>query len=78
MTGMEVTTFAQVARMVAAFGAIGLAVGALNIFALRAIRLDEVPGVKRGRVQWWYAHNPAFLVGSGVLAVAGLAMLVTA
>jgi hypothetical protein len=75
---MDATTFAQVAKMVAAFGAIGLAVGALNIFALRAIRLEEVPGVKRGRVRWWYTHNPAFLLGSAVLAVAGLAMLVTA
>ena len=75
---MEPTTFAQVAKMVAAFGAIGLAVGALNVFALRAIRLEEVPGVKRGRVRWWYAHNPAFLLGSAVVAVAGLAMLATA
>jgi hypothetical protein len=75
---MEPTMFAQVAKMVAAFGAIGLAVGALNVFALRAIRLEEVPGVKRGRVRWWYAHNPAFLLGSAMIAVAGLAMLATA
>ena len=72
---MEPTTFVLVARTVAEFGAIGVAVGLLNVFALRMARLDEVPGPMRGRIRWWSAHNPAFLTVSALVAVAGLGML---
>jgi hypothetical protein len=75
---MEPTTLEQVARMVAQFGAIGLGVGVLNIVALRLVRLEEVPGPMRGRIRWWTLHNPAFLAVSGLVLVAGLAMLVAA
>jgi hypothetical protein len=75
---MEASTFEQVARMVAELGALGLAVGLLNIFCVRLVRLEEVPGAKRARVRWWTLHNPAFLTGSAVVLAAGLAMLVAA
>jgi hypothetical protein len=75
---MEATTFEQLARMVAQFGAIGVAVGVLNIFCIRLVRLEEVPGPKRGRIRWWTLHNPAFLTVSGLVFAAGLAMLVAA
>jgi hypothetical protein len=75
---MEATTFAQVAGMVAGFGAIGVAIAALNIVALRVVRVDEVPSCVRGRILWWGAHNSAFLLISAVLAVAGLGALAAA
>jgi len=75
---MEATTFAQVAGMVAGFGAIGVAIAALNIVALRVVPVDEVPSCVRGRIAWWGAHNSAFLLISAVLAVAGLGALAAA
>jgi hypothetical protein len=75
---MEPTTFEQVARIVAQFGAIGVAVGVANIFCIRLVRLEEVPGPMRGRIRWWTLHNPAFLAASGLVLAAGLAMLVAA
>ena len=75
---MEPTTFAQVAGMMAGFGAIGVAIAAVNIFALRVVRVDEVPTCVRPRIVWWGAHNTAFLLISAVLAVAGLGALAAA
>ena len=72
------TTFAQVAEMVAGLGALGLLTGALNMFALRVVRVDEVPGCVRARIRWWSSHNPAFIVTSAAVTVAGLVMMVAA
>ena len=73
---MEPTTLVLVARAVAEFGAIGVAVGVLNLFALRIVRMEEVPGPMRGRIRWWTAHNPAFLAVSALIAVAGLGTVI--
>jgi hypothetical protein len=75
---MEPTTYAQVAGMVAGFGVLGVVVAALNLVALRVVRVDEVPNCVQGRIRWWGAHNSAFLVISAVVTAAGLAGLVTA
>ncbi|GAA1861661.1 hypothetical protein [Asanoa iriomotensis] len=75
---MQPTTFAQVAETVAGFGALGLLTGALNLFALRVVRIDEVPGCVQARIRWWSAHNPAFLVTSAGVTLAGLVMMVMA
>ncbi|WP_203713899.1 hypothetical protein [Asanoa siamensis] len=75
---MEPTTFAQVAEVVAGFGALGLLTGVLNVVALRAVRIDEVPGCVQPRIRWWCAHNPAFLRVSAAVTVAGLVMMVLA
>jgi hypothetical protein len=71
----------QVARMLAEFGAIALAVGVVNSFAVRMfrvgfVRLDEVPAPMRARIRWWSRHNPAFLASGGLMLVAGLALFV--
>jgi len=75
---MEATTFAQLAGMLAGFGAIGVAIAALNVFALRVVRIDEIPGCVQGRIRWWGAHNSAFLLSSAALTVAGLGALAIA
>ena len=62
----------ELAGMVAWFGALGMLVAALNAVALRVVRPDEVPGYVRCRIQWWSAHNAAFLVCSALAAAAGL------
>jgi hypothetical protein len=72
---MEPTTLAQVAETVAGLGALGVVTAALNVVALRVVRVDEAPGCVRGRIRWWSAHNPAFLVVSVVVTVVGLALL---
>jgi hypothetical protein len=72
------TTFAQVAGMVAALGALGLLTGAVNLFALRVVRVDEVPCCVRPRIRWWSSHNPAFLLTSAAVTLAGLVMMVAA
>jgi hypothetical protein len=72
---MQPTTLAQLAETMAVLGAVGVATGALNLVALRVVRLDEVPGCVQPRIRWWSAHNPAFLVISAVLTVVGLATL---
>jgi len=72
---MEPTTLAQLAGTMAGLGAVGVATGALNLVALRVVRVDEVPGCVQPRIRWWSAHNPAFLVISAVLTVVGLATL---
>lgn len=78
MSPMGTTTFAQVAGMLAGFGALGMVVGALNVFALRVVRIDEVPSYAQVRIRWWSAHNSAFLLISTVVAVAGLSGLAVA
>jgi hypothetical protein len=69
---MGTTTFAQVAWMVAWFGALGVVVAGLNVFALRVVRFDEVPGHVQCRIRWWTANNMAFLAASAALTVVGL------
>jgi hypothetical protein len=73
--GMEPTTLAQLAETVAGLGALGVATGALNLVALRVVRVDEVPGCVQPRIRWWSAHNPAFLLVSAALTAVGLATL---
>jgi hypothetical protein len=75
---METTTFGQVAGMVAWFGVLGMVVAALNLVALRVVRVDEVPSYVQGRIRWWSAHNSTFLLISMVVTVAGLLGLATA
>jgi hypothetical protein len=60
------------------FGVIGVAVAAMNILALRTIRIEDVPRCVQGRIRWWSAHNSAFLLGSAGLVVVGLGVLVLA
>ena len=75
---MEPTTFAQVAETVAGLGALGVLTGALNLVALRVVRIDEVPGCVQARIRWWSSHNPVFLLTSVAVTVAGLVMMITA
>jgi len=72
---MEPTTFGQVAELVAGLGALGVLTATLNLFALRVVRIDEVPGCVQARIRWWSAHNPAFLLVSAGVTVAGLVMM---
>jgi hypothetical protein len=72
---MEPVTLSQVAETVAGLGALGVVAAALNIVSLRIVRIDEVPGCVQARIRWWSTHNAAFLVGSVVLTVVGLAVL---
>jgi hypothetical protein len=72
---MEPSAFAQAAISMAGIGALCLTVAVLNIVALRAVRVDEVPGCMRRRILWWGAHNSAFLVASAALTAIGLAAL---
>jgi hypothetical protein len=72
---MEPTALTQAAQTVAGLGALSLLTAALNLVALRVVRVDEVPGCVRARIRWWSAHNPAFLVVSAVVTAVGLATL---
>jgi hypothetical protein len=72
---MEPTALAQAAATVAGIGALSLVTALLNVVALRAVRVDDLPGCVQGRIRWWGAHNSAFLVISAVLTAAGLAGL---
>jgi len=72
---MESAALAQVAETVARLGALGVVIAALNVVALRVVRVDEVPGCVQARIRWWSAHNPAFFVVSAVVTVVGLATL---
>jgi hypothetical protein len=73
---MEPSALAQAAETVAGIGALTLVTALLNVVALRAVRVDELPGCVQGRIRWWGAHNSAFLVLSAALTVIGLAGLV--
>ena len=75
---MQPITLAQVAQTVAGLGALGVVTAVCNLVALRVVRVDEVPGCVQGRIRWWSAHNPAFLVGSAVVMAVGLLTLATA
>jgi hypothetical protein len=75
---MEQTTVAELAGMLAGFGVMGLAVAALNIFALRVVRVDDVPRCVQGRIRWWSAHNSAFLLSCAALTVLSLGVLAVA
>jgi hypothetical protein len=70
---MEAVTLGET---LAGLGAIGVLTAALNVVALRLVRVDEVPGCVRDRIRWWRAHNPAFLLVSAIVAAIGLATLV--
>lgn len=70
---MEPTVLAQLAETMAGFGALGLATAALNVVALRVVRVEEVPGCLEARIRWWSAYNSAFFVVSAVLTALGLA-----
>jgi hypothetical protein len=69
------TTFAELAAMVAWFGALGMVVAVLSVVALRVVRFDEMPGHVRCRIRWWSAHHAGFLLASAVLTAAGLVAL---
>ena len=71
-------TLGDLAQAVAWVGALGVVTAALNLVALRLVRVDEVPGPVRARIRWWCAHNPAFLVASVAVTAAGVALLVSA
>jgi hypothetical protein len=60
------------------FGAIGVAIGAMNICALRTVRIEDVPRCVQGRIRWWSAHNSAFLLSSACLLAVGLGVLALA
>jgi hypothetical protein len=75
---MESTTFADLAGMLAGFGAIGVAVAAVNVFALRMVRIEEVPRCVQGRIRWWGAHNSAFLLACVALTAVSLGALAIA
>ncbi|WP_089250439.1 hypothetical protein [Asanoa hainanensis] len=75
---MEPTTFAQVAETVAGIGALGILTATLNVFALRVVRIEEVPGCVQPRIRWWSTHNPAFLLVSAAVTGAGLVMMIAA
>ena len=72
---MEPTTLAEVAATVAWIGALGVVTAALNVFCLRVVCDDEVPGWLQARILWWRKHNPAFLLVSVLVTVVGLALL---
>jgi hypothetical protein len=72
---MEPTTLAQAAQTVAGLGALGVVTAALNVVALRVVRVDDVPGCVRPRILWWSAHNPAFLALSAAVTVIALVVL---
>jgi hypothetical protein len=72
---MEPTTLAQLAQTVAGLGALCVVTAALNLVALRVVRVDEVPSCVQARIRWWSVHNPAFLVSSVAVTVVGLAIL---
>ncbi len=72
---MEAVTLGET---LAGLGTIGVLTAALNVVALRLVRVDEVPGCVRARIRWWSAHNPAFLLVSAMVAAAGLTTLMAA
>jgi hypothetical protein len=67
--------FVQLAALAAWFGALGMLVASLNAVALRLGRADEVPRYLRSRLRWWGAHNPALMLISMAVTVAGLICL---
>jgi hypothetical protein len=75
---MEATTFAELAGMLAGVGAIGVAIAAVNVFALRMVRIEEIPRCVQGRIRWWGAHNSAFLLACAVLTAISLGALAIA
>jgi len=66
---------AEFALLMAAFGAMGLSVAALNVFALRVVRIDDVPRSVQARIRWWCAHNTTFLLACAALTVVSLGAL---
>jgi hypothetical protein len=72
---MDVVTVAELAGMLAWFGVLGLGIAALNIFALRAVHVDDVPHCAQARIRWWGAHNTAFLLCCAALTVLSLGTL---
>jgi hypothetical protein len=77
-SGVVQSGIVQFAEMLALFGVIGLGVAAVNVFALRVVRVDEVPSCAQGRIRWWGAHNTAFLLGCAALTVLSLGTLAIA
>jgi len=71
-------TLGEAAQAVAGIGALGVVTAALNLVALRVVRVDEVPGPVRARILWWSAHNTAFLAASVAVTAAGLLLLAAA
>jgi hypothetical protein len=70
---MEPSPLAQLAETLIGFGLLGVITAALNLVALRVVRVDEVPGCARARIRWWSAHNAAFFMISAAVTAAGLA-----
>ena len=66
---------AQLGETLSLLGVLGVITAALNVVALRVVRVDEVPGCVQARIRWWGAHNAAFLMISAAAAAAGLAIL---
>ena len=58
--------------MFALFGVLGMVLAGCNVVALKLVRPEDVPAYVQGRIRFWTAHNPAFMVGSAVLGAAGL------
>jgi hypothetical protein len=65
----------ELAEALSLLGVLGVITAALNVLALRVVRLDEVPGCAQARIRWWGAHNAAFLVISAAVMAAGLGIL---
>ena len=65
----------ELAEVLSLLGVLGVITAALNVVALRVVRVDEVPGCVQARIRWWGAHNAAFLMISAAMTVAGLAFL---
>jgi hypothetical protein len=65
----------ELAEALSLLGVLGVITAALNVVALRVVRIDEVPGCAQTRIRWWGAHNAAFLMISAAATVAGLALL---
>jgi hypothetical protein len=73
---MEPSVLRTVAETLAGLGAIGVLAATANLFALRGIGIEEVPGCLRPRVLWWGAHTRAILVASAAMTLASLVALV--
>ena len=65
----------ELAEALSLLGVLGVITAALNVVALRVVRIDEVPGCAQARIRWWGAHNAAFLMISAAVSAAGLATL---
>ena len=73
---MEPSVLRTLAETLVGLGAIGVLAATANLFALRGLDIEEVPGCVRARVRWWGAHTAAVMVASAAMTVAGVVALV--